>query len=386
MSKMKLKDIAVEKNERVDNPSESPYSIFVGLEHYDSGEAIIRRHGSTEMLESTMKVFHAGDILVARRNVYLRRAASVDFDGLTSGDSIVLHIENEAYRQIIPFVLNTDDFWNYANQHADGSMSKRLSPKLLMEYEFSVPDEKLEQITEILWAMERTKNAYRELIAKTDELVKSQKEITTIIIVLVYIVLKNIFYLKIFIIFRKRNKFSFYDNKRLNQFEERLNLLETKVDQLSSFVHDNIKHNSPKSSIQDKYSFNEDDLVNIGEFSSLKKGQNDSGKKLSNNINNKKKTEDKRFSKFNFELFITNPNESKPSKNINTKKIKRYDSSLFINTNRGEDKKGIKPDNKLLFIIVKLEKKKDPFYTLFTDKTKRLKKYYSKGSFSKKKK
>ena len=190
-------------------------------------------------------------------------------------------------------------------------------------------------------------NAISPLIIKIDELVKSQKEI----------------------------------NNRLNQFEERLNLLETKVDQLSNFVHDNIKHNSPKSSIQDKYSFNEDDLVNIGEFSSLKKGQNDSGKKLSNNINNKKKTEDKRFSKFNFELFITNPNESKPSKNINTKKIKRYDSSLFINTNRGEDKKRIKPDNKL-----KLEKKKDPFYTLFTDKTKRLKKYYSKGSFSKKKK
>lgn len=174
MSRMKLKDIAVEKNERVDNPSQSPYSIFVGLEHYDSGEATIRRYGSTEMLESTMKVFHTGDILVARRNVYLRRAATVDFDGLTSGDSIVLHIENEAYRRIIPFVLNTDDFWNYANQHADGSMSKRLSPKLLMEYEFSVPEENLEQISEILWAMERTKNAYRELIAKTDDLLKAE--------------------------------------------------------------------------------------------------------------------------------------------------------------------------------------------------------------------
>ena len=174
MSRIKLKDIAVEKNERVDNPSESPYSIFVGLEHYDSGEATIRRYGSTEMLESTMKVFHAGDILVARRNVYLRRAATVDFDGLTSGDSIVLHVEKEAYRRIVPFVLNTDDFWNYANQHADGSMSKRLSPKLLMEYEFSVPEKDLEKTTEILWAMERTKNAYRELIAKTDDLVKSQ--------------------------------------------------------------------------------------------------------------------------------------------------------------------------------------------------------------------
>lgn len=174
MSRMKLKDIAVEKNERVDNPSSSPYSIFVGLEHYDSGEATIRRYGSTERLESTMKVFHAGDILIARRNVYLKRAATVDFDGLTSGDSIVLHIENEAYRRIIPFVLNTDDFWDYANQHADGSMSKRLSPKLLMEYEFSLPDDSIDRVSNLLWAMERVKNAYRELIARTDDLVKSQ--------------------------------------------------------------------------------------------------------------------------------------------------------------------------------------------------------------------
>ena len=174
MSRMRLKDIAIEKNERVDNPSQSQYSIFVGLEHYDSGEATIRRHGSTERLESTMKVFHSGDILIARRNVYLKRAATVDFDGLTSGDSIVLHIENEAYRRIAPFVLNTNDFWIYANQHADGSMSKRLSPKLLMEYEFSLPGGNLEQVADILWAMERVKTAYRELIARTDDLVKSQ--------------------------------------------------------------------------------------------------------------------------------------------------------------------------------------------------------------------
>ena len=97
-----------------------------------------------------------------------------NFDGLTSGDSIVLHIENEVHRRIIPFVLNSDDFWNYANQYADGSMSKRLSPKLLMEYEFSLPNDNLEKTSDILWAMERTKNAYRELITKTDDLVKSQ--------------------------------------------------------------------------------------------------------------------------------------------------------------------------------------------------------------------
>ena len=174
MTRIKLKDIAVENKERVDNPSQSSYDVFVGLEHYDSGEMSIRRYGSTERLESTMKVFHAGDILIARRNVYLKRAATVNFDGLTSGDSIVLHIENETYRRIMPFVLNTDEFWNYANQHADGSMSKRLSPKLLMEYEFSLPENNIEKASDILWAMERVKNAYRELIVRTDDLVISQ--------------------------------------------------------------------------------------------------------------------------------------------------------------------------------------------------------------------
>lgn len=174
MSRMKIKDVAFEKNERVDTPSQSPYSIFVGLEHYDSGEVTISRHGTTERLESTAKVFHSGDILIARRNVYLKRAATVDFDGLTSGDSIVLHVENETYRRIIPFVLNTDTFWNYANQHADGSMSKRLSPKLLMEYEFSLPDDSLDRIADLLWAMNDTKKAYRNLLAATEELVKAR--------------------------------------------------------------------------------------------------------------------------------------------------------------------------------------------------------------------
>lgn len=122
-----------------------------------------------------MKVFHRGDILVARRNVYLKRASSVDFDGITSGDSIILHVNDEQYKAIVPFVLNTDSFWDYADQHSDGSMSKRLAPKTMLEYEFTLPDdEEVERLSTLLWAMERTKTAYKNLIAKTDELVKSQ--------------------------------------------------------------------------------------------------------------------------------------------------------------------------------------------------------------------
>ncbi len=164
MSKVKLKELVSIINEREDNPASSQYDRFVGLEHYDSGSVKITRWGNTQKLASAMKVFHSGDILVARRNVYLKRASCVDFDGLTSGDSIVLRINDDQLRAIIPFVLNTDAFWDYANRYADGSMSKRLSPAILQDYEFTLPDEaKITELSELLWAMERTKTAYQKL-------------------------------------------------------------------------------------------------------------------------------------------------------------------------------------------------------------------------------
>ena len=175
MKHYKLSDIVVEINERENDPANSKYERFVGLEHYVTGDVIIRNYGSTEMLGSAMKVFRAGDVLVARRNVYLKRASMVDFDGLTSGDSIVLRAKTSLLGRVLPFVLNTDEFWDYADKYSDGTMSKRLSPKVLMQYEFDLPDEdELEHFVEVLWAANDAKEAYRHLLSATDDLVKSQ--------------------------------------------------------------------------------------------------------------------------------------------------------------------------------------------------------------------
>ena len=175
MSRYRMSDVAVEINERENSPATSKYDRFVGLEHYVSGDVIIRNYGSTERLESTMKVFQNGDVLVARRNVYLKRASMVDFDGLTSGDSIVLRAKDPTIGRILPFVLNTDEFWDFADQYSDGTMSKRLSPKTLMKYEFDLPaEDELEAFADILWAANDTKEAYQALLRQTDELVKSQ--------------------------------------------------------------------------------------------------------------------------------------------------------------------------------------------------------------------
>lgn len=168
-----LSDIVTVVSEHIANPSTSEYDIFVGLEHYDAGEPVITRYGSTAQLESSVKHFNEGDILVARRNVYLKRAGVVKFEGVTSGDSIVLRVKDERYKAIIPFLLNTEEFWDYAEQNSDGTMSKRLAPDVLLEYECDIPDNHKE-IADKLWAAYELKEAYKKMIAATDEMVKSQ--------------------------------------------------------------------------------------------------------------------------------------------------------------------------------------------------------------------
>ena len=170
-----LADLVEQISERENNPSSSEYERFVGLEHYESGKVEITKYGDTSKLDSAMKVFHSGDILVARRNVYLRRAGVVFFDGLTSGDSIVLRAKDKRLERIIPFVLNTDDFWDYADKHSDGTMSKRLSPKMLLQYSFEIDDSTdIDKISELLWATAELEKNYENLLVKTDDLKKSQ--------------------------------------------------------------------------------------------------------------------------------------------------------------------------------------------------------------------
>lgn len=169
-----LNDIAEEISIRENNPSTSEYDRFVGLEHYEAGEIEIHNFGNTRNLESAMKVFKAGDTLVARRNVYLKRASIVHFEGLTSGDSIVLRAKNKIYEKLLPFILNTNKFWDYAKKYADGTMSKRLSPSILKQYEFYLPDINTQQdLAELLWAAEETKQKYKHMLSKTRDMLQA---------------------------------------------------------------------------------------------------------------------------------------------------------------------------------------------------------------------
>ena len=155
-------------SKRVDNPAQSEYYRFVGLEHFVSGDIKIKNWGTTENLSSSAKAFKAGDILFARRNAYLRRASLVDFDGCCSGDAFVLR---ENHEKVVPgftaFVMNSNALWDYANENAAGTMSQRVKWRDLANYEFLLPP-KSEQarLVELLWAMDEVIDREREVWGK----------------------------------------------------------------------------------------------------------------------------------------------------------------------------------------------------------------------------
>lgn len=153
-----LDEVATEISNRTDNPSKSGFERFVGLEHFDSCELKIRRWGSTSDLISAMKLFSKGDTLFARRNAYLRRASKVEFDGVCSGDAIVLREKSKYLVEgFLPLLMNTDAFWEYALANAAGSMSKRVNVKSLMKYQFPLPPKDEQRgIADILWAADES--------------------------------------------------------------------------------------------------------------------------------------------------------------------------------------------------------------------------------------
>jgi type I restriction enzyme S subunit len=153
---------------------------YIGGEHFDNGEICITKRGIIK--ESTIgPAFHMrfkpGDVLLMSRNPHLRKAGVVDFEGICSDVSYVCRTrdENVLMQRFLPFIFQTDAFWKFAEENKGGSTNFFLNWSDFERYEFDLPSiEEQRQLTEILWAAQNAKLAYKELLRQTDELVKSQ--------------------------------------------------------------------------------------------------------------------------------------------------------------------------------------------------------------------
>lgn len=178
--KCKIKDIVLRVKDKVSLDCGLKY--YVGGEHFDNGEILVKKHGDIQ--GSTIgPAFHMrfrpNQVLLMSRNPHLRKAGMVDFEGVCSDVSYVCETRNERKfkQKLIPFLFQSDKFWTMAEQNKRGSTNFFLNWSDFEEFEMNIPDpSKQEKLCALLWQMENTKQAYKNLLQKTDDIVKAKFE------------------------------------------------------------------------------------------------------------------------------------------------------------------------------------------------------------------
>lgn len=172
MAIVKLGDVAREYKITIKNSAGYP---IVGLEHLTPSE-IDLVHWDENVETTFSKGFKKGHVLFGRRRAYLKKAAVAPFDGICSGDIIVIEADEDKIRaDLLPFIIQNDLFFDYAMSKSAGGLSPRVKWTDLKEYEFNLPPLiEQESLVDLLSSAYETKKAYLKLIDQTEEIVKSQ--------------------------------------------------------------------------------------------------------------------------------------------------------------------------------------------------------------------
>ena len=98
---------------------------------------------------STVTGFAPGDILLGNIRPYLKKIWHADRSGGCSGDVLAIHVFNNASMPIstkyLYYVLSSDRFFLYDQQHSKGAKMPRGSKAAIMEFEIFPPPPKVQQ-------------------------------------------------------------------------------------------------------------------------------------------------------------------------------------------------------------------------------------------------
>lgn len=170
--KVRFDEIAEIVTDRIEKPTESGLSDYIGLEHLDTDCIRIKRFGSTEDVDATKFLCKKGDIIFGKRRAYLRKLAVSDREAVVSAHSMVLRpTGDKIYPDFLPCFMQSSIFWKTAHSISEGSMSPTIKWKTLAAQEFwlpSIDDQK--KISELLWSIEDNIQKTEKLIETTEKL------------------------------------------------------------------------------------------------------------------------------------------------------------------------------------------------------------------------
>ena len=175
MARYRFEQIAFNSTEKK-KPEEHDRFAYLGLEHLDSGCLKVSRFGAEVAPVGDKLVMRKGDVLFGKRRAYQKKVAIAPFDGIFSAHGMVLRPrENVIDAQFFPFFISSDYFLDAAIKISVGSLSPTINWRDLKNLEFDLPSlEEQRKLAAVLQSITETIESYKTLLAKTDELVKSQ--------------------------------------------------------------------------------------------------------------------------------------------------------------------------------------------------------------------
>ncbi len=139
--RVKFGDVVRLSKARSQDPLADGIERYVGLEHLEPGDLRIRSWGSVAEGVTFTSVFQPGQVLFGKRRAYQRKVAVADFSGVCSGDIYVLETMDAQVLlpELLPFICQTDAFFDHAVGTSAGSLSPRTNWTSLAGYEFLLP-------------------------------------------------------------------------------------------------------------------------------------------------------------------------------------------------------------------------------------------------------
>lgn len=164
--RVKFGDVVRLSKARSQDPLADGIERYVGLEHLEPGDLRIRSWGNVADGVTFTSVFQPGQVLFGKRRAYQRKVAVADFSGVCSGDIYVLETKDPKVLlpELLPFICQTDDFFDHAVGTSAGSLSPRTNWTSLAEFELLLPTSLTEQaaLLELLSALQGSIDAISE--------------------------------------------------------------------------------------------------------------------------------------------------------------------------------------------------------------------------------
>lgn len=171
--KVKLDDVCEWYQKNIPNDEQFAYGIkyYVTANHIDTDSIKFDRYNELQDGQkgpTITKHFEKGDLLLSTRSVALRKAALAPISGVTGEKLLVLRVKQESalLKEFMPFLFQSVDFWEYAQNSASGSVNKFTSWTKIREYEFLLPPKDQQaKLAELLWAMDEVIEEKKRIVS-----------------------------------------------------------------------------------------------------------------------------------------------------------------------------------------------------------------------------